>query len=347
MEQAKYVAYVGSYTHEKSKGIHIFNMDTDKGRISEWKEIECNNPAFIALSHSGKVLYSIVDEGVAAYAILEDGDLELMNVKSINGMRGCHISLTKDDRFLFVSGYHDGKLTVMHINSDGSVGHIADEVFHKGIGSVAERNFRPHVNWAVLTPDEDLLCVCDLGIDQIKLYEFDHVSGKLKLFDIIRTQLEAAPRQMTFSKDGCYAYVVCELKDFINVYSYDKETKKFEFIQNIFTLRKEHRSNSAPANLIITEDGKHLLCSNAGDNTVTMYNIGEDGTLTLQSSLPLSGDYPKYIQFFPDGKHLMSMNHNGNSITIFTYHADRGLIVMNGHELRISKPNNMVIKKLS
>lgn len=346
MEQAKYVAYVGSYTHEKSKGIHIFNMDNEKGRISEWKEITCNNPSFIALSNSGKVLYSIVDEGVAAYAVLEDGDLELMNVKSINGMRGCHISLTKDDRFLFVSGYHDGKVTVMHINSDGSVGHIADEVFHKGIGSVAERNFRPHVNWSVLTPDESLLCVCDLGIDQIKLYDFDHVSGKLKLFDIIRTQLESAPRQMTFSKDGKYAYVVCELKDFINVYSYDKESKKFEFIQNIFTLRKEHRSNSAPANLIITDDGRHLLCSNAGDNTATMYNVNEDGTLTLQSSLPLSGDYPKYLQFFPDGKHLISMNHDGNSITIFTYHADRGLIVMNGHDIYISRPNNMVIKKL-
>lgn len=346
MAQAKYVAYVGSYTHEKSKGIHIFNMDVKKGRISEMKEIQCDNPSFIALANTKNVLYSIVDEGVAAFAILEDGDLELMNVKSINGMRGCHISVTKDDRFLVVSGYHDGKITVMHINSDGSVGHIADEVFHKGIGSVAERSFRPHVNWSTFTPDESLLCACDLGIDQIKLYEFDHVSGKLKLFDIIRTQLESAPRQITFSPDGKFAYVVCELKDFIDVYSYDSKTKHFEFIQNIFTLRKEHRSNSAPANLIITDDGEHLLCSNAGINTVTMYDITEEGLLTMKSSLPLSGDYPKYIQMFPDGKHLISMNHDGNSITIFTYHPDNGLIVMNGLDIKISKPNNMVIKRL-
>ena len=29
----KYVAYAGSYTHESSKGIHIYDCDVAKGRI--------------------------------------------------------------------------------------------------------------------------------------------------------------------------------------------------------------------------------------------------------------------------------------------------------------------------
>ena len=82
----------------------------------------------------------------------------LLYTSTINGMRGCHLTLNKQDTFLIVSGYHDGKITVLHINEDGSVGKIADEVFHKGIGSVAERNFRPHVSSSVFTPDEELLC---------------------------------------------------------------------------------------------------------------------------------------------------------------------------------------------
>lgn len=94
--------------------------------------------------------------------------------------------------------------------------------------------------------------MCDLGIDQIKIYEFNHTTGKLKLYDIIRSQLESAPRQMTFSPNGRFAYVVCELKNYINVYSYHNSGEKgrFEFVQNIFTLRKSHKSNSAAANLI-------------------------------------------------------------------------------------------------
>ena len=345
----KYVAYVGSYTHEKSKGIHIYDMDVEAGRIKERKEVKIDNASYVTISPNGKYLYSICDQGVAAYNILKDGDLELINVLSINGMRGCHIALTKNDDFLIVSGYHDGKITIISL-VNGSLDHITDEVFHKGIGSIADRNFRPHVSWSVFTPDEELLCVCDLGIDQIKLYEFNHRTGKIKLYDIIRSQLESAPRQMIFSEDGRFAYVICELKNYINVYSYDKDNGKnrFELIQNIFTVRKNHKSNSAAASLILSNSGNNLLCSNAGDNTVTIYDVNkETGTLSSKSSLPISGDYPKYINIFPDDKHIMSMNNDGNSITIFTVHFDKGLIVMNGPELKISKPNNMVIKKLS
>lgn len=345
----KYVAYVGSYTHEKSKGIHIYDVDVEAGRIKERKEVKIDNASYVTISHNGKYLYSICDQGVAAYNILKDGDLELINVLSINGMRGCHIALTKNDDFLIVSGYHDGKITIISL-VNGSLDHITDEVFHKGIGSIADRNFRPHVSWSVFTPDEELLCVCDLGIDQIKLYEFNHRTGKIKLYDIIRSQLESAPRQMIFSEDGRFAYVICELKNYINVYSYDKDNGKnrFELIQNIFTVRKNHKSNSAAASLILSNSGNNLLCSNAGDNTVTIYDVNkETGTLSSKSSLPISGDYPKYINIFPDDKHIMSMNNDGNSITIFTVHFDKGLIVMNGPELKISKPNNMVIKKLS
>ena len=345
----KYIAYVGSYTHESSKGIHLYDMDVEKGRITERTEFPIDNPSYITLSHSGNFLYSICDQGVTSFSIEPDGSLNKLNVVSINGMRGCHITISKDDRFLIVSGYHDGKLTVLSLEPDGRIGKITDEVFHKGMGSIADRNFRPHISWSVFTPDEELLCVCDLGIDQIKLYEFNHTTGKLKLFDIIRSQLESAPRKMIFSEDGRFAYVVCELKNYINVYSYDASSDKnrFEMIQNIFTVRRDHKSNSAASDICLTNSGNNLICSNAGDNTATIYSVDKTtGKIITLNSLPVSGDYPKYICLFPDDKHFLSMNNEGNSITIFTVDYTKGLIVMNGKELKISRPNNMVIKKL-
>ena len=41
----------------------------------------------------------------------------------------------------------DGRVSMMHLEADGSIGGIADGIFHKGIGrSIAQRNFVPHVD---------------------------------------------------------------------------------------------------------------------------------------------------------------------------------------------------------
>lgn len=69
-----------------------------------------DNPSFITFSHDKNFLYAICDQGVSAYAVLEDGSLELMNVASINGMRGCHICVTSDNRFLVVSDIMTARL---------------------------------------------------------------------------------------------------------------------------------------------------------------------------------------------------------------------------------------------
>ena len=110
-----------------------------------------DNSSYVIASSDGKTLYSIADEGVVAFRILENGSLSRLNSAKINGMRGCHLSTDADDKYIFVSGYHDGKATVLRLGKDGAVGEIVDGVFHKGLGSVAERNFRPHVNCKLLS----------------------------------------------------------------------------------------------------------------------------------------------------------------------------------------------------
>ena len=105
----KYVAYVGSYTfYGSSKGITIYDVDTEKNYFTKRKEIPVNNSSYLTVSYDHRYLYSIVDEGVSAFRILPDGDLELINTAGIRGMRGCYITADRENRFLAVSGYHDG-----------------------------------------------------------------------------------------------------------------------------------------------------------------------------------------------------------------------------------------------
>ena len=348
----KYVAYVGTYTHGTSKGIQVYDVNLEEGTLTERSEVEVSNASYTAVSKNGKYLYSIEDEGVAVFKRDHNGDLARINSVDIDGMRGCFLATDVDGKYLYVAGYHDGKVTVVHTHKDGRLGSVMDGVFHTGLGSVAERNFRPHVNCVRPTPDNKYLCAVDNGIDQIKVYRINKRTDKLELVDIVRCPRESGPRIIRFSADGRYAYVLFELSNEIKVYSYNGEgdTPEFELLQSVSTLAKKEDgsvSHNAASGLALAPDGKHLFCTTAGENTVGMFEVdGETGLLDRKFVLPVSGDYPKYICLFPDDKHLLSMNNEGNSITIFTVDYTKGLIVMNGKELKISRPNNMVIKKL-
>lgn len=352
MEKEKYVAYISTYTTGMgdNHGIKIYDVDLKEGRLYEKDQVEITNSSYVTISHNQKYLYSITDFGVESYKIQENGELELINFASINGMRGCYLSTDYKDEYLFVAGYHDGKITVLRLEENGGVGKITDEVFHKGLGSIAERNFRPHVNCVKMTRDNRYLCAADLGMDHVKVYCFDAVKGTIKLADVIRSEQESAPRHMKFSQDGRFIYIVHELKNYIDVYSYKNENDnpEFEKIQTISTLNEYHASNSAASALNFSADFKYMVSSNAGDNSVVVYKINhKTGLLEKIFCLPVSGDYPKDAMLFPDNKHLVSLNHESNSMTFFNVDLEKGLLVMNGPEIKVEQPNCIIFHKLN
>ncbi|MCM1568926.1 MAG: lactonase family protein [Roseburia sp.] len=350
MEKAKYVAYVSTYTQGDNHGIKIYDVDMKKGRFIEKDKVEISNSSYVSISHNGKYLYSITDFGVEAYVIMPDGSLEFMNFAPINGMRGCYVSTDYTDGYLFVAGYHDGKLTVLRLKEDGSIGEITDEIFHKGLGSGVERNFRPHINCARMTHDNKYLLVADQGMDHVNVYEFNVDYGTVKLVDIIRSELESAPRHIKISKDGRYIYIVHEWKCYIAVYLYEERNGNpyFEKVQTIQTVSMPRGSNNAASALSFSADYKYLLSSNAGDNSVVVYHVNEkDGTLTQNFCLPISGEYPKDAELFPNNKFLVSLNHETNTMTFFHIDLEKGTMVMNGAPVKVNQPNCIVFHKIS
>ncbi len=345
--QGTYVAYVSTYTMGDCHGIRVYDVDMEKGRFVEKGKVEITNSSYICVSHNKKYLYSITDFGVEAYRIMLDGTLSMINFAPINGMRGCYLSTDYTDSYLFVAGYHDGKLTVLKLHEDGTIGNITDEIFHKGLGSVTERNFRPHINCARMTHDNKYLLVADQGMDHVNVYRFDSERGKVKLVDVLRSELESAPRHIKISKDGKYIYIVHEWKCIIDVYSYEDHNGNpvFEKIQTVFTT--DNISNNAASALSFSDDYKYLLSSNAGDNSVVLYDVNqEDGTLSRNFCLPVSGDYPKDAELFPGSEYLVSLNHESNSMTFFKVDTEAHTIIMNGPEIPINAPNCIVFYKL-
>ena len=200
------------------------------------------------------------------------------------------------------------------------------------------------------TPDGRFLLVADLGIDQVKIYRFDGEKGTLSLVDAIRCDLESGPRHFMFSKDGKFLYLMYEIKNVIDVYTYETGDRvpKIEKIQTIPSTAPERTSQlTAACTIRMSEDETHLFCSNAGDNSVSVYERdAQTGLLKLLCCLPISGDYPKDIAIFPDGNHLASINHCSNSISFFQVEYKEKLLVMSGRSISVNEPNCCVITKV-
>ena len=348
--KGKYMAYVGSYSYNgQAKGITVYDVDVEKGRFVQRCEVEVDNSSYVIASNDGKTLYSIADEGVVSFRIHENGAITRLNSANIKGMRGCHLSTDAEDKYIFVSGYHDGKSTVLRLNKDGSVGEIVTAVFHKGLGSVAERNFRPHVSCSRRTPDGKFIMVADLGIDQIKIYRFNEHDEEMILVDALHCELESAPKCFRFSSDGKFFYLISELKNVIDVFTYEtgERQPKIEKIQTISTVGSKHSQLTAACSLRLSNDEKYVFCGNAGDNSVSVYMRDKDtGLLEVVCCLPISGSYPKDVCVFPDDKHIASVNHETGSITFFTVEYEKGLLIMNGKEIKVNEPNSCVIVKV-
>ena len=349
-KEDRYVAYVSTYTRNADIGIHIYDVDTKKGRFTEKDQVKITNSSYLTISHNGKYLYAITDFGVESYKIKADGSLVNTGTASINGMRGCYLSTDYEDRYLFVAGYHDAKVTVLKINDDGTVGQITEEIFSAGLGSIIERSFLPHVTCVKMTRDNKYLCVCDIGMDQVKIFSFDPSTGKLKFRDMIHCDQDSGPRYIKFHRNGKFAYISHENACKVDVYSYSNENgvPDFEKIGSYSTVNDDYKtSGSISCAMKFSLDHKLLMCSVAGSNSVAIFKVDEKtGLLDKRLSLPVSGDYPKDVAFFPDSKHIVSLNHESNTMSFFNLNLKDNIIVLNGPFMKVPSGNCIITKRL-
>lgn len=354
MAKDRYVAYIGTYTKGSSEGIYILDLDAETSRFSERKVIPADNPSDVLVANNGHYLYSTSAQGVNAYRILPDGDLEFLNTQWTGGMRGCYLETDPQDKFLFVAGYYDGRLTVMHLNEDGSIGEIADGIYHEGMGvDETGHDFMPHITCVKLTPDLKGIFAVDNGLDQIKTYEFDEQTGKLKPIGVLRCELDSAPRLIRVDWKKNFIYVLCEQTNHVCVYQPPEvmntdSRQVLEPIQKISTIAKGSTRKPSTFGMDFSHDGKHLFVSNTVTNTVVVYDVDEEtGMLTVNCSASLSGEYPKSVAGLPDSDHFVVLGLNTGTVTVYKVNYDKQYFLMSAKPILIDQPNSIFIHKLS
>ena len=188
-----------------------------------------------------------------------------------------------------------------------------------------ERNFRPHVNCVVPTPENKFICAVDNGIDQVKIYRITP-HNKLSLVDILRCARESGAQAAALQQGRTFCLPA---------------VRAFQHGGRVLpTAAARHRylKNSRRVSTTSGQCGpearrcfRHVLSHRTEticlpplreDNTVAMFRIDrETGMLTKEFALPISGEYPKDIAMFPDGKHIAVVNHESQ----LYYNLHRGL----------------------
>lgn len=351
MASKRKVAYIGTYSEADEPGLYVCDVKKNGELFTVLQELPTGNTSYLCLSKDCSYLYAVVDEGVASFRCEDDGSLTYLNTKSIGGMRGCYIVIDSESRYVFVAGFHDGRVTMVKLKSDGSLSGVADGVFHKGhaISSNDRRLDHPKVTCVCLTPDEKYLCAADYGLNQIKIYEVDYNSGKLELVDTVRCAMDSAPRRVCFSNSGKYFFVLTEVSSSVEVFKYKdtEEGPEFELLHRVPVLEETYVA-AAATHMFMHPDGKHLFVSIDGMNYVSWLTLNEKtGELKIAGNAPVSGDYPKFITPIHDTDEIIVINHDANEIRDFNVNFKGGYMLQCAKPSSIRRANCICFKNVA
>lgn len=315
----------GTYTDNGSKGIYVYDFDADKGTVQLLSHTDSAvNPSYLCISKDGNYVYCVNEEnkgGVSAYHFdRKKAQLIFLNQQSSGGAHPCHMSITSDGQYVFTANYSGGSLAAFSVNTDGSLHPFQQKIQHEGKSIDTVRQTSPHVHAVSLSPDEKYLLTPDLGTDRIHIYRFN-TAGKKVLIPAkpayTSTEAGSGPRQLCFSANGKWVYVVEELSGKLTVYSFQEGVLKK--LQSYAGHPPGSGNNHGSADLQMSPDGKFLYMSNRGDeNSIAIFSVNKKtGLLQPSGNISTEGDHPRNMLIDPTGQFLLVGNMKSDEVVVF------------------------------
>ncbi len=343
--------FAGSKNENSPAGLRVFEFDSSNGAFEEvWAVKEAVNPIYLAVSADGKRLYAAQDVapdgagrtgGIAVYAI-EEARLEKLAEYPCAPTVPCHLSLSHDGKKLVYAEYSNAWTGVFDITDDGLLTGPVAETQHHGSGPDESRQEAAHCHFAALTPDDAVICVCDLGIDRVVCYDPSCPGGKMR-------QLEGAgylgkpaagPRHLAFHPNGKLVFLLNELDSTV-VLLRNEGNGAFAEIGSYPMLPSAFSGESKAAAIKVSPDGRWVLASNRGHDSIAAFLVDDaGGGLERKAINMLAGKFPRDFEFSPDGRFVVVGHKLSNEIAVYAFDSATGTMAHTGHV------NNDMVKPL-
>ena len=383
---APLIAYVGTYTSPlknvrptqvdlppgNGRGIHIFQVDRNTGVMTPRGVHEMgSSPSCLAFNAAGTRMYSAnetdrmgeEDPGsVSAFAISRaDGQLKLLNTVSSGGAGPTHVSVHPSGRFALVANYFGGSVAVLPILADGSLGAASD--VKKDAGTVGPKkavNAPPgsfafsghdqtHAHMIQADPSGRFVLHADLGLDQIFIWKFDDRAGVLSPNDPPAISLPPGdgPRHFAFHPNGRWFYSLQEEGSNIVLFDYDSAKGRLAPRQTLSSLPPGFAGSNFTSEIMVSADGKFVYAANRLHDSIAIFSVGENGTLTFIAEEWTRGDYPRSFNVEPGGNFLYCCNQRGDTIAAFRVDRKSGGLAFTGHYTPVGNPSIIVFLDLA
>ena len=343
---SNYIVYVGTYTGKGSDGIYAWRFDAATGQLTQIGLVGATaNPSFLAMHPSGKFLYAVNETSkgtVTSFRVdAASAKLTRLNQAPSGGADPCHLVVDPSGHLLIVANYSSGSVASFVLNADGSLGRTVSFLMHNGSSVNRARQERAHAHDVVLSHDNRLAIVCDLGMDKLMIYGLDAKTGALSAHDPPYAMLEpgSGPRHFAFDPAGKHGYGINELASTITVFDWDAARGALEEAQTVSTLPADFHGQNTAAEIAIHPSGWFLYGSNRGDNSLAEFVIDRvSGRLTAGGRFSSEGRTPRHFAIDPTGQWLLAANQDSNEIVEFRIDQRTGALTPGGQRVSVSQP---------
>ncbi|NNJ25398.1 lactonase family protein [Alienimonas chondri] len=332
------------YLGTGADGIYRTTLDPATGELSEpTRAAAIARPGFLAAHSSGKKLYAVTEgTSVTEFTVAADGSLTETGEASVapGGAKAgpCHVDVMPGGGAVIAANYGGGSVSSFPLSADGTLGERASFVQHEGSSVDPKRQTAPHAHCSTPAPGGRFAVFADLGLDKLFVYEVDPETGALSEHSVADTPPGGGPRHIAFTPDGRFAYCCLEMGNEILALKWDGDAGTLTSIETKPTLPEDWTGGGTTAEVRVHPSGKWVYVTNRGHNSIAVYGIADDGSLTPVEIAPATVEIPRGMNLTPDGRFLIACGQNTDDVVTCSVNMETGRLTPTGSRVSVPKP---------